>query len=109
MRDLSSDQWMNVAMSLLAVLLCTAFIVIYHLKAPWWRSKIGRNQVAFAATVAALCLYTALATFLQDDPAALMALRIFRTVVLLSVAALMVQRIHLLLKAQQSHHDRTGV
>jgi hypothetical protein len=107
MKDLSGDQWMNLVMSLLAVLICTAFPVIYHLKAPWWRSEIGRNQVAFAATVAALCLYTALATFLQDDPCALLALRIFRTVVLLSVSALMVQRIHLLLKAQRGHHDRT--
>ncbi|MEU3826436.1 hypothetical protein AB0F36_14125 [Streptomyces sp. NPDC029080] len=105
----SSDQWMNISASLLAVAVCVAFALIYHLRAAWWRGEYGRNQMAFAATVAALCLYNALATLLQDDVCALWILRVFRTLVLLAVAALMLQRIRLLLKAQREHRDRTGV
>lgn len=109
MKDLGVDEWMNVAMSTLAALLCAAFVIVYHVKAPWWRSGVGRNLVGFAAAVGALCLYTVLATFLQDDECALMALRSFRSLVLLAVAGLMVQRTRLLLKAQRESRDRTGV
>jgi len=97
----TADQWMSVVMSLLAVLVCTAFAAVYHLRATWWRSEVGRNQMSFAATVAALCLYNALGSFMQGDACALLALRIFRTLVLLAVSGLMVQRIRLLLKAQR--------
>jgi hypothetical protein len=109
MRNLGVDEWMNVAMSTLAALVCAAFVVVYHVKAPWWRSEVGRNLVGFAAAVGALCLYTVLATFLQGDECALTALRSFRTLVLLAVVGLMVQRTRLLLRAQRESRDRTGV
>ncbi len=102
----TADQWMSVAMSLLAVAVCVSFAVVYHLRATWWRSEVGRNQMGFAATVAALCLYNALGTFMQGDACALLALRIFRTLVLLAVSGLMVQRIRLLLKAQRGSRPR---
>lgn len=109
MSDLSVDQWVNVVASGVAALACAGFAVVYHLRATWWRSEVGRNLMAFAAAVGALCLYTILASFLQGDEYALMALRSFRTVVLLSVAGLMVQRTRLLLRAQRENRDRTGV
>ena len=109
MKDLAVDEWVNVAASTLAALACIVFAVTYHLRVTWWRSEVGRNLMAFAAAVCALCLYTVLATFLQGDECALIALRSFRTIVLLAVAALMVQRRRLLLKAQREHRDRTGV
>lgn len=109
MRHLGVDEWVNVAASMLAALACAVFAVTYHLRVTWWRSEVGRNLMAFAAAVAALCLYTVLATFLQGDECALMALRSFRTLVLLSVGVLMVQRRRLLLKAQRENRDRTGV
>lgn len=109
MKDLGVDEWMNAIMSLLAAVVCAAFVIVYHVKAPWWRSGVGRNLVGFAAAVGALCLYTVLATFLQDDECALMALRSFRTLVLLSVTVLMVQRTRLLLRVQRESRDRTGV
>ena len=109
MNDLGVDEWVNVAVSMLGVLACAAFALIYHLRATWWRSEVGRNLMAFAAAVAALCLYTVLATFMQYDQCALMALRAFRDVVLLAVAGLMVQRTRLLLRAQRENRDRTGV
>lgn len=109
MNDIGVDEWVNVGASTLAGLACLAFAVTYHLRVSWWRSEVGRNLMAFAVAVAALCVYTVLATLMKGDDCALMALRIFRTVVLLSVAALILQRRHLLLKAQRESRDRTGV
>jgi inner membrane protein involved in colicin E2 resistance len=109
MKDLGVDEWVNVSASTLAALACLIFAVTYHLRVTWWRSEVGRNLMAFAAAVGALCLYTVLATVLRGDECALMALRSFRTVVLLAVAGLMVQRRRLLLKAQREKSNRTGV
>ena len=109
MRHLGVDEWVNVAASTLAALECVAFAITYHLRASWWRSEVGRNLMAFAAAVGALCLYTVLATVWQGDKCVLMALRSFRTLVLLAVAGLMVQRTRLLLRAQRENRDRTGV
>lgn len=109
MNNLGVDGWMNVVMSMLGVLACAVFAGVYHLHAPWWRSQVGRNQMAFAGAVGALCLYTVLATVWQGDVCVLVILRSVRTVVLLAVAGLMVQRTRLLLKAQRESRDRTGV
>jgi hypothetical protein len=109
MRHLGVDEWVNVVMSALATLVCAVFVVVYHVRAPWWRSEVGRNLVGFAAAVGALCLYTVLGTIWQDDRCALMALRGFRDLVLAAVIGLMVQRTRLLVKAQRESHDRTGV
>jgi hypothetical protein len=108
MRDLSVDQWVNVAASMLAVAACTGFVAAYHLHAPWWRSEVGRNLVGFAAAVGLLCLYTVLVTMWPDGCFAIVA-RSLRTAVLLAVVVLMVQRTRLLLKAQRDHRNRTGV
>jgi len=109
MKDLSGDQWVNIAASGLAALACLVFVAVYHWRATWWRSEVGRNQMAFAVTVAALCIFTVLAAVWMGDECILMALRIWRTVVVLAVAGLMVQRTRLLLKAQRESRDRTGV
>lgn len=107
MRDLSVDQWVNIGASLLAAAMCITFGVVYHLRATWWRSEVGWNLMAFAAAVAALCLYTVLATVWQGDACVLAVLRSVRTVILLSVAGLMLQRTRLVVKAQSQR--RTGV
>ncbi|MFJ4808478.1 putative phage holin [Streptomyces longwoodensis] len=109
MRHLGVDEWVNMTASALAAAACAAFAVIYHVRAAWWRSEVGRNLMSFAAAVCALCVYTVLATIWQGDKCVLMALRSARTLVLLAVAALMVQRTRLLLKAQREHRNRTGV
>ncbi len=109
MNDLSGDQWVNIAASMLAAVACLTFAVTYHLRATWWRSEVGRNQMSFATSVAALCVFTVLATVWMGDECILMVLRIWRTLVLLAVAALMVQRTRLLIKAQRGNRDRTGV
>lgn len=109
MNDIGVDEWVNVAGSVLAALACAAFAATYHRRVTWWRSDVGRNLMAFAAAVCALCVYTVLATLLKGDECALMALRSFRTVVLLAVAVLMMQRRRLLIRAQREHRNRTGV
>ncbi|MFJ9740800.1 hypothetical protein [Streptomyces sp. NPDC101166] len=107
MRDLSVDQWTNVAASMLAVAACAGFIIAYHLHAPWWRSDVGRNLMGFAAAVGLLCLYTVLVTIWPEGCFVIVA-RAVRTAVLLAVAGLMLQRTRLLLRAQREHR-RTGV
>ena len=109
MNDLGVDGWMNAVMSMLGALACAAFAITYHLRATWWRSEVGRNQMAFAITIGLLCLYTVAVTIWEGDECVLMALRSIRILVLLAVAGLMVQRTRLLLRAQQEKHDRTGV
>ena len=104
MRDLTVDQWINVAASALASLTCAVFMVTYHAKAPWWRSDIGRNLVAFAAAVGLLCTYTVLVSIWPDGCFAI-AMRAVRTVTVLAIGGLMVQRTRLLLNAQRGPHD----
>lgn len=108
MREMSVDMWVNVSASVLATLACTAFVATYHVKAAWWRSEVGRNLVGFAAAVGALCLYTVLVTVWPTGCVAVI-LRVLRTLVLLAVGVLMVQRTRLLLRAQRESRDRTGV
>ena len=110
MNDLGIDQWVNVAGSTLAFLACAAFAVIYHVQAPWWRSRIGRNLMAFAAAIAALFLYTVLITLWPEGCAATV-LRSLRTAVAVAVVVLMVQRTRLVIRAQHppKQQDRTGV
>lgn len=103
------DTWMNAAMSALGMVACAVFVITYHLRATWWKSEVGRNQMAFAAAIGLLCLYTVLATIWQSDVCMLIVLRSIRTLVLAAVAGLMVQRTRLLIKAQREHRDRTGV
>ena len=108
MDDLGIDQWVNVTASMLAFLACTGFAVVYHLRATWWRSEVGRNLMGFAGAVGLLCLYTLVVTVWPDGSLVTVA-RSGRTLVLVAVAVLMVQRTRLFLKAQQEHHGRTGV
>lgn len=109
MKDLGVDAWMNAVMSALGTLSCAVFVAIYHLRATWWRSEVGRNQMAFAGTIGLLCLYTVLATIWQDDACVMLILRSVRTIAVAAVIVLMVQRTRLLLQAQRKHRDRTGV
>ncbi|MBP5918685.1 hypothetical protein F3K34_43665 [Streptomyces sp. LBUM 1486] len=110
MNDLGVDQWVNVAGSTLAFFACATFAVIYHVKAPWWRSQIGRNLMGFAAAIAALFLYTVLITLWPEGCAATV-LRSLRTAVACAVVLLMAQRARLVIRAQHppKHQDRTGV
>lgn len=108
MNEWGIDQWVNVVMSMLAALACAACAAVYHWRAAWWRSDIGRNQMFFAVTIGALFLYTVLATLLQDSECVLAVLRGIRTVIGGAVVVLMVQRARLIVRAQRESRGRTG-
>ncbi|MFF5795816.1 putative phage holin [Streptomyces albogriseolus] len=103
---MSTDQWANTIASMLVTVICVLFVVIYHLRTRWWRSEVGRNLMALAAALGALFLYTVLLTLWPDGSFA-QALRWVRVALALAIAAVMLQRISLLLKAQREQHDRT--
>ncbi|MFJ4617437.1 hypothetical protein [Streptomyces sp. NPDC088812] len=105
MGELSTDQWVNVAASMLATAVCTAFVVIYHLRARWWRTDLGRNQMGLPAAIGALCLYTVLVSIWPDGCFAIV-MRGVRTLIILGISVLMAQRIGMLLKAQRDHHNQ---
>ncbi|MEU1800915.1 hypothetical protein [Streptomyces sp. NPDC019937] len=94
------DQWVNVVASCLVFLTCAAFAVVYHWLAPWWRSDVGRNLMAFAASVGLLCLYTMLIAVWPDGCAAVL-LRSCRVAVLVAIAVLMAQRTRMVVRAQR--------
>lgn len=100
MRDTSVDQWINIGASTLATIACLIFVITYQAKAPWWRSDIGRNLVMLPAAVGLLCTYTVLVSLFPDGCFAII-LRGIRTIAVLAVAALMIQRTRLLLQAQR--------
>ncbi|MFI9598955.1 hypothetical protein ACIHCX_03570 [Streptomyces sp. NPDC052043] len=108
MRQLAADQWINVGASTLAFLACATFAATYHLRATWWRSEVGRNLMAFATAVGLLCAYTVFVSLWPDGRLATV-LRAVRTVIVLAIGALMLQRTRMLLRAQREHHDKTGV
>ncbi|WP_428956241.1 putative phage holin [Streptomyces sp. cg35] len=102
MRDITVDQWINIGGSTIAAIACLVFMVSYHAKATWWRGEIGRNLMLFAAAVGLLCTYTVLISFWPDGCFAIV-MRGVRTVTVLAIATLMIQRTRLLLKAQREH------
>jgi ABC-type phosphate transport system permease subunit len=108
MRDLSVDQWVNVAGSALAALVCTTFCVTYHLKATWWRSATGRNLMGLPAAISGLFLYTVLVSLWPDGCFAVV-MRGVRTALAVAISLLIAQRIRIMLKAQRESRDRTGV
>jgi hypothetical protein len=44
----------------LTTLLAWAFIVLYHLSAPWWRTEAGKHVMAFMAALAAVLTLSSL-------------------------------------------------
>ncbi|MGW2721461.1 putative phage holin [Streptomyces sp. NPDC001492] len=108
MKNMGVDVWMNAVMSALGFIACAVFVATYHLTATWWRSEVGRNQMAFVAAIGLLCLYTVLATVWQGDACILIVLRSLRTLAVAAVVVLVVQRTRLMLRAQKKDH-RTGV
>lgn len=57
-----------------------AFVATYHLLAPWWRTDIGRNTMAFAASETGVLGMSVLGLWLGDFPGrALLGLVLFAT------------------------------
>ena len=94
-------QLANTAASGLVTLCCAVFAVIYHVHAPWRSTPVGRHLMAFTLAIGALAAYTVLVT-VWPEGATITVLRSVRTVLLVVIAALVVQRTRMVLNAQ--HH-----
>lgn len=95
-------QLVNTLASGLVVACSALFMITYHVKAPWRSTEIGRHLMAVAGTIGALGLYTILILVWPHGTAAGV-LRTARTVLLVAVAALMVQRTVWVLRAQRKN------
>lgn len=99
--EMDCAQVANIAASALVALFALIFVVVYHLKAPWRSTVVGRHMMTFTAAIGGLGLYTVLITVWPTGaPAAVM--RTGRTVLLVLIAILVMQRTRLVVNAQ---HD----
>lgn len=92
-------QLANTAASALVALCCAAFAVVYHRHAPWRSTSVGRHLMTFTLAIGALGTYTILVTIWPGGITGSV-LRSARTLLLLMIAALVVQRTRMVLNAQ---------
>ncbi|WP_045562728.1 hypothetical protein [Streptomyces sp. FxanaA7] len=92
-------QLANTAASGLVALACLVFAVVYHRHAPWRSTAVGRHLMTFTVAIGALGAYTVAIT-LWPDGAPATVFRATRTVLLVLIAALVVQRTRMVLRAQ---------
>jgi hypothetical protein len=103
-------QLANTAASGLVALCCAVFVVVYHRHAPWRSTPVGRHLMTFTVSIGLLALYTVLVTIWPAGVTGT-ALRSARTLLLLLIAGLVVQRTHMVLSAQhrgalmEAEHD----
>jgi hypothetical protein len=102
--NLTWDQLANVSASGLVSIASLVFATTYHRLAPWRSTPIGRHIMAVTVSMGLLGLYTVLATLWPHGPA-IGALRVGRTMLLVSLAAQLAQRTRLLIKAQRDHEQ----
>lgn len=92
-------------MVVVTTVLAWAFVVLYHVKAPWWRSEIGRHVMTYSTVVAAVLTLATVRLFsgasLDDTPwfAAL------RLVVFAGVPAAIGWRIAILWRVQRRNRS----
>jgi len=94
-------QLANTAASGLVTLTCIVFAVVYHWHAPWRSTAVGRHLMTFTLAIGALGAYT-VAISIWPDGAPAAVLRATRTVLLVVIAGLVMQRTRMVLRAQ--HH-----
>lgn len=83
--------------------LCAAALaaaVVYHVKAPWWRSLMGRHFMGVNAGLAVLGLYTLLMSLVWQTGPMAAALRVVRTIVTVFLGIMMLLRVLLMIRAQ---------
>lgn len=94
-------QLANTAASALVALCCAVFAYVYHRHAPWRSTAVGRHLMSFTLAIGALGAYTVLITIWEDGALATV-LRAVRTLLMVLIALLVMQRTRMVLKAQ--HH-----
>lgn len=96
---MSWAQIANMSASAAVTLACLVFAVVYHVHAPWRSTPVGRHLMEFTLAIGALCAYTVAITIWPDGTAASV-LRMVRTGLLVVIAALVVQRIRMVITVQ---------
>lgn len=105
-------QIMNIIASGLVAAASAVFVVVYHLRAPWRSTPVGRHLMGFTAAIGLLGAYTiAITIWPEGTPATV--LRAARTGLLLVIAGLVIQRIHMVISVQHRNalvapHDQPG-
>jgi hypothetical protein len=94
-------QLANTTASALVALCCAVFAYVYHRHAPWRSTAVGRHLMSFTLAIGALGFYTVLITIWADGVPATV-LRAVRTLLLVLIALLVMQRTRMVLNAQ--HH-----
>lgn len=91
----------NIAASGLVALCSVVFAVVYHQHAPWHSTPVGRHIMTFTLAIGALGAYTvAISVWDHGAPAAVF--RTIRTLLLVVIAVLVMQRVHMVLRAQHA-------
>ncbi|MEU1134924.1 hypothetical protein ABZ383_34565 [Streptomyces sp. NPDC005900] len=102
-------QLANIAASGLVALCSAVFAVVYNRYAPWRSTALGRHIMTFTLAIGALGVYTvAIAVWDHGVPA--MVFRATRTLLLLVIAVLVMQRTRMVVRAQhEGAADDLGV
>lgn len=95
----------NTAASSLVALCSLVFAAVYHRKAPWRSTPVGRHLMIFTLAIGALGAYTVIVTAWPDGLVATV-LRFARTLLLLLIAALVMQRTRMVVTAQHPHPEQ---
>jgi uncharacterized membrane protein HdeD (DUF308 family) len=98
---MDAAQIANVSASGLVAVAAGVASVVYHWKARWWQSRWGRHVMAVTVSMGLLGLYTVLVTLVWPVGPVTAVLRVARTVLLVIVAGLLVQRTRLVIDAQR--------
>ncbi|MEW2393084.1 hypothetical protein AB0933_32460 [Streptomyces venezuelae] len=94
-------QLANVAASGLVALCSIVFAAMYQRHAPWRSTPVGRHIMSFTLAIGAFGAYTVAITF-WDHGAPAAVLRAVRTLLLVVISALIIQRTQMVLRAQHA-------
>ncbi|MEU1421460.1 hypothetical protein [Kitasatospora sp. NPDC005751] len=98
------DQWANWSASVVLASASVTAAVVYHRRAPWRQTRIGRHIMAVTVAVGLLGAYTVLMSIWPTGPTA-MVLRVGRTVLQVALGVAMIQRAFLITDAQRDRPD----
>ncbi|MFJ5089957.1 hypothetical protein [Streptomyces sp. NPDC088674] len=99
-------QYLNTGVSGAVAAAAAVFCITYHRLAPWRSTPMGWHLMMLSGTLGALGLYTVVITLVGLDGTAATVLRIVRAGLLLFVAALLVQRTLMVIRAQKERSPR---
>ncbi|MER7967661.1 hypothetical protein ABTX35_01360 [Streptomyces sp. NPDC096080] len=101
-------EWANASVSGVVVVCAVAFMVTYHLRAPWRSSGMGWYLMAAVGTVGLLAAYTVTMYVVGPSGSAAGVLRLVRSGLLLVVAGLLAQGIRTLRRTQPRRRKPPG-